>query len=119
MSSSSTKPSLCIKRYIPKPSYDPTNKNCIIITANYKEEQTTSGICKYNIVTNEWHTIYKYNENDNTFKPHYHGQFIDKSNNTLILYGGGYDTFKVFDLNNNQMKQINDTNIICKCDYEP
>eukprot|EP01084_Bolivina_argentea_P262298 443509_1 len=104
------------QQYMPKPSYDPIHKNCIIISTHYQETQTTAGIYKYNIETNESQIIYKYN---NTFKASEHGQFIDKSNNTLILYGGGYDTFKVFDLNNNQMKQINDTNIICKCDYEP
>eukprot|EP01084_Bolivina_argentea_P052703 96808_1 len=82
--------------YIPKPSQDPTNKNCIIISTYYDEEQTTAGIYKYNLVSNESQIIYKYN---NTFKPYNHGQFIDPSNNTLISYGGYYDTFKIFDLN--------------------
>eukprot|EP01084_Bolivina_argentea_P034583 64027_1 len=77
--------STCIKKYIPKPSYDPTNKNCIIIGTNYNEDQTTAGIHRYNTITNESQIIYKYN---NTFKPNGHGQFIDASNNTLILYGG-------------------------------
>eukprot|EP01084_Bolivina_argentea_P052707 96813_1 len=85
---------------IPKPSYDPTNKNCIIISTNYLEKYnengTTAAIYKCNLVTNESQIIYKYN---NTFKPYNHGQFIDPSNNTLISYGGYYDTFKIFDLN--------------------
>eukprot|EP01084_Bolivina_argentea_P021451 39861_1 len=87
----------CVGLYIPKPSQDPTNKNCIIISTYYDEKQTTAGIYKYNLVSNESQIIYKYN---NTFNnaPYYHGQFVDTSNNTLILYGGYYDTFKVFDL---------------------
>eukprot|EP01084_Bolivina_argentea_P275486 469824_1 len=83
--------------YIPKPSYHPTNKNCIIISTKYDEKQTIMpGIYKYNIEINESQIIYKYN---NTFKPNRHGQFIDTSNNMLILYGGGFETFKIFDLN--------------------
>eukprot|EP01084_Bolivina_argentea_P052742 96866_1 len=92
MSSTSTNPvtsstPLCSIRYIPKPSYDPTNKNCIIITTSDREKNTTPGIYKYNMETNESEIIYKYN---NTFQPCCHGQFIDTSNNTLILYGDRY-----------------------------
>eukprot|EP01084_Bolivina_argentea_P168500 292197_1 len=79
-------------------SYDPINKNCIIISTSYDEHKTTPGIYTYNLVTNESQIIYKYN---NTFKPKYHGQFIDTSNNTLILYGGIWNMFKIFDLNTN------------------
>eukprot|EP01084_Bolivina_argentea_P052743 96867_1 len=93
MSSTSTKPvtsstqsTLCLRHYIPKPSYHPTNKNCIIITTDCEETQTTPAIYKYNVATNESQIIYKYN----TFEPYYHGQFIDTSNNTLILYGDRY-----------------------------
>eukprot|EP01084_Bolivina_argentea_P199407 341209_1 len=93
---------------IPKPSHDPTNRNCIVISTYHQETGMTPGIYRYNIMTNESKIIYKYN---NTFNPDGHGQFIDTSNNTLILYGGDDDTFKIFDLNTNQMKQINDTNI--------
>eukprot|EP01084_Bolivina_argentea_P276549 471890_1 len=86
--------------YIPKPSYDTTNRNCIVISTGYDEYKTTPGIYKYNIVSNESQIIYKYNQ---TFTGEYHGQFIDTSNNTLILYGGGsYNIFKTFDLNTNQ-----------------
>ncbi len=95
--------------YISKPSQDPTNKNCIIISADYEEDETTPGIYKYNFVTNESQIIYKYN---NTFKPDRHGQFIDLSNNTLILYGGVGDEFQIFDLNTNQMKKISDKKYI-------
>eukprot|EP01084_Bolivina_argentea_P077560 140725_1 len=102
--------------YLPKPSYHPTNKNCIIITTHYDEKKTTPGIYTYDIVTNKSQIIYKYN---NTFKPWAHGQFIDISNNTLILYGGDNDTFKIFDLNTNEIKQINDTNTISKYGYYP
>eukprot|EP01084_Bolivina_argentea_P233626 393446_1 len=75
-------------QYTPKPSQDPTNKKCIIISTHYAEYGTIAGIYKYNIETNESQIIYKYNE---TFKPDGHGQFIDTSNNTLILYGGEYE----------------------------
>eukprot|EP01084_Bolivina_argentea_P199408 341210_1 len=90
--------------YIPKPSYDPTNTNCIIISTCHQEARITPGIYRYNIMTNESKIIYKYN---NTFNACWHGQFIDTINNTLILYGGNDDTFKIFDLNTNQRKQIN------------
>eukprot|EP01084_Bolivina_argentea_P191266 328557_1 len=111
MSSTSTQPvsslsqlAFCLEHYIPKPSYDPTNKNCIIISTHYKATKTPAGIYKYNIETNKPEIICKYN---NTFKSQYHGQFINTSNNTLILYGGDYNIFKIFDLNTNQIKQIN------------
>eukprot|EP01084_Bolivina_argentea_P052744 96868_1 len=96
---SSTQSPLCLRQYIPKPSYHPTNKNCIIISTDYTENNvnkryemikatlTTPGIYKYNMETNESEIIYKYN---NTFQPCCHGQFIDTSNNTLILYGDRY-----------------------------
>jgi len=102
----------CLGTYVPKPSYDPTNKNYIIISANCNEKKTTPAIFKYNLVTKESQIIYKYNQ---TFKPSYHGQFINTLNNTLILYGGISHIFKIFDLNTNQIKQINDKNIISKC----
>eukprot|EP01084_Bolivina_argentea_P120300 213226_1 len=70
--------------YIPKPLHDPTNTHCIIISTYYNETETTPGIYKYNIETNESQIIYKYN---NILKPCAHGQFINTSNNTLILYG--------------------------------
>eukprot|EP01084_Bolivina_argentea_P132900 234520_1 len=101
---------------IVKPAYDPTNKNCIIISTHCNEYQTTTGIHKYDMVSNKSEIIYKY---DGTFTPLCHGQFIDASNNTLILYGGCNNTFKIFDLNTNQMKQINDKNIISKCGWAP
>eukprot|EP01084_Bolivina_argentea_P062573 114447_1 len=104
--------SILLDWYVPKPSYDPTNKNCIIISTYYNENQTTPGIYRYNLISNESKLIHKY---DYTFKPYRHGQFIDPSNNTLILYGGYNYAYKIFDLNSNQMKQINDTNIICEC----
>eukprot|EP01084_Bolivina_argentea_P265401 449858_1 len=88
--------SFCWGSYIPKPSYHSTNKNCIIISTDYQDTNLTRGIYTFDLVTNESQNIYKYN---NTFKPTDHGQFIDSSNNTLILYGGGNDTFAIFDLN--------------------
>eukprot|EP01084_Bolivina_argentea_P309926 536149_1 len=114
MSSPSTKPfkkpsklPFCVHLYMPKPLYHPTSNKCIIITTHkfieyYETTGSTAAIYKYNIDTNESQIIYKYT---NTFTSNYHGQFIDPSNNTLILYGG---TFGIFDLNTNQMKQIND-----------
>ncbi len=45
---------------IPKPSFDPNNPNCIIISTDYEEYATTPGIYKYNIITNESPIIYKY-----------------------------------------------------------
>eukprot|EP01084_Bolivina_argentea_P135271 238400_1 len=75
---------ICFKWYIPKPTNDPIDKNCIIIGTHYKENQTTEGIYKYDMITNELQMIYKYG---NTFKPKYHDQFIDISNNTLIFEG--------------------------------
>eukprot|EP01084_Bolivina_argentea_P208675 355677_1 len=91
MSSSSTKPftksskylSFCVERYIPKPSQHPTNNKWIVISTYYLENKTTPGIYKYNMETNKSQMIYKYNY---TFDPYNHGQFIDVSNNTLILY---------------------------------
>eukprot|EP01084_Bolivina_argentea_P120301 213227_1 len=80
----SPKLSTSFNYYFPKPTYDPTNKNCIIISTTYNEIQTTPAIYKYNIETNESQIIYKYN---NILKPCAHGQFINTSNNTLILYG--------------------------------
>eukprot|EP01084_Bolivina_argentea_P141714 249004_1 len=99
-----TESPISFSSYIQKPSQDPTSRNCIIISTHYNENKTTPGIYKYNLVTNESQIIYKY---DGTFKPSSHDQFIDTSNNTLILYGGLWNTFKVFDLNTNQIKQIN------------
>eukprot|EP01084_Bolivina_argentea_P168501 292198_1 len=90
-------PISCIE-YIPKPSQHPTNKDCIIISTNYYETKTTPGIYQYDIQTNELQIIYKYNT---TFKLYFHGQFIDTSNNTLILYGGRNHIFEIFDLNTN------------------
>eukprot|EP01084_Bolivina_argentea_P284800 488198_1 len=92
--------------YIPRPSYDPASKNCIVISTDRAEFGATAGIYKYNLVSNESQIVYKY---DDTFKHYYHGQFIDTSNNTLILYGKQGNTF---DLNTNQMKQTNDKNIL-------
>eukprot|EP01084_Bolivina_argentea_P132903 234523_1 len=103
-------------RYIPKPSQDPTNKNCIIISTDYEEYQTPPGIYKHNLVLNDSQIIYKYN---NTFEPNGHGQCIATSNNTLILYGGCNNTFKIFDLNTNQIKQTNDKNVLSKCGFRP
>eukprot|EP01084_Bolivina_argentea_P309928 536151_1 len=89
MSSPSTKPfkkpsklPFCVHLYMPKPLYHPTSNKCIIITTNFIEYETTTGIYTYNIETNKSQTVYKYN---NTFKPTLHDQFIDPSNNTLIL----------------------------------
>eukprot|EP01084_Bolivina_argentea_P313009 541973_1 len=110
----SSKLTITVKRYMPKPSYDSTSKNCIIISTQYQENKTTPGIYKYNLLTNESQIIYNY-KYDNTFKPSAHGQFINTFNNTLILYAGWNHTFKIFDLNTNQIKQINDKNIISKC----
>eukprot|EP01084_Bolivina_argentea_P119946 212652_1 len=109
---------ISVNYYIPKPSYDPTNRNCIIICTDYEDVQTTPGIYKYDIIKNESQIIHKYKD---TFYPDCHGQFIDISNNTLIVYGGRNKTFKIFDLNTNQIKQINDKNIISKtkCGYFP
>eukprot|EP01084_Bolivina_argentea_P019923 37058_1 len=101
---------------IPKPSYDSTNKNCIIISSYYRESQTTEGIYKYNVETNESELIYKY---DNTCKSSDPGQFIDPSNNTLILFGGDFNIFETFDLNKNKMKQKNDKNILNECGSNP
>eukprot|EP01084_Bolivina_argentea_P198252 339538_1 len=97
MSSSSTKPvanssksQLTFYYFIPKPSQHPTNNKCIIISTHSREDKTTAGIYKYNIETNESQIIYKYNDIDSycTFETDGHGQFINTSNNTLILYGG-------------------------------
>eukprot|EP01084_Bolivina_argentea_P227037 383460_1 len=117
----SSKLTLTFSSYIPKPSSYPTNKNCIIISTHYAENRTTPGIYKYNLISNESQIIYKYND---TLEPDLHGQFIDTANNTLILYGGKHflgmgGIFKIFDLNTNQMKQINDKNILSKCGYYP
>eukprot|EP01084_Bolivina_argentea_P288525 495223_1 len=106
----------CVGVLMPKPSPHPTNSECIIISTNLFENQTTPAIYTYNPQTNESQIIYEYNQ---TFNPNLHGQFIDKSNNTLILYGGERDTFKIFDLNTNQTKQTNDKNIISKCGWYP
>eukprot|EP01084_Bolivina_argentea_P233625 393445_1 len=84
----STKLPITFDKYILKPSQDPINKNCIIISTRYDEDETTPGIYKYNMEKNESQIIYKYNQ---TFQPYAHGQFIDRSNNTLILYGGEYE----------------------------
>eukprot|EP01084_Bolivina_argentea_P188121 323924_1 len=102
--------------FIPKPLYHPSNKDCVIISTDYEENYITPGIYIYNIVQNEFQIIHKYNNTNYSEK---HGQFIDPSNHTLILYGGKYDTFKIFDLNTNRMKPINDKNIISKCSYWP
>eukprot|EP01084_Bolivina_argentea_P072214 131167_1 len=128
MSSSYTKPftkssklPLCVNNYMSKPLYHPTHNNCIVITTFYANNKPAPGIYKYNTETNELQIIYKYNNTfkRGDFKPAGHGQFIDISNNTLILYGGDNYTFKIFDLNTNQMKQINDKNIISKCAESP
>eukprot|EP01084_Bolivina_argentea_P077479 140525_1 len=104
---------ISVRHYIPKPVYDLTDNNCIIISTDYEENQTTAGIHKYNMQTNELQTIYKY---DNALKPEFYGQFIDPSNGTLILFGGSCDIFEVFDLRTNKMKQKNGTNnILSKC----
>eukprot|EP01084_Bolivina_argentea_P191228 328489_1 len=97
----------CMREYIPKPSPHPTNSECIIISTHYEEDETTAGIYTYNLQTNESQMIYEYN--DTTFKPYGHGQFIDVSNNTLILYGGYHETFyfhkkQIFILNLLNMK---------------
>eukprot|EP01084_Bolivina_argentea_P293052 503972_1 len=102
--------------YIPKPSYDPTNKNCIVISTHYFESRTTGGIYRYNIVTNDSEIICNYKSN--TFYPVYHSQFINPSNNTLILFGGINNTFEQFDLNTNKMiiKQTNHKNMLSERD---
>eukprot|EP01084_Bolivina_argentea_P254169 427229_1 len=105
----STKLAIGFRQCIPKASCDPKDKKCIVICTDYSEIQTTPGIYQYNLISNKSQIIYKYN---NTIKPQLHSQFIDTSNNTLILYGGACNTFKVFDLNTNEIKQINDKNII-------
>eukprot|EP01084_Bolivina_argentea_P045011 82845_1 len=81
----SSKLPFCVFYEMPKPSPHPTNSECIIISTDYEECQTTPAIYTYNMETNKSQIIYKYNK---TFNPNSHGQFIDTSNNTLILYGG-------------------------------
>eukprot|EP01084_Bolivina_argentea_P268588 456253_1 len=103
---------ISVNYLIPKPSYHPTDKNCIVISTDYEEQQIISGIHKYNMVTNESQIIHEY---DDTLKPEEHGQFIDPSNNTLLIYGGIYNTFKTFDLNTNQMKLEQYKNTLCEC----
>eukprot|EP01084_Bolivina_argentea_P077931 141408_1 len=95
----------CFNSYIPKPSLDSTNKNMIIISTSSTENGTTPGIYRYNLVSNKSQIIYKYS-GTYRYLPDRHGQFIDISNNTLILYGGKTNELKIFDLNANQMKQI-------------
>eukprot|EP01084_Bolivina_argentea_P120299 213225_1 len=83
----SSKLPFCVgSQWMPKPSPHPTSSECIIISTSCKEEETTPAIYTYNPQKNESQMICEYN--DTTFKPYGHGQFIDVSNNTLILYGG-------------------------------
>eukprot|EP01084_Bolivina_argentea_P198253 339539_1 len=81
----SSKLPFCVRLYIPKPSPHPTNSECIVISTHFSERQTAPAIYTYNLQTNKSQIIYKYND---IFKTYGHGQFIDASNNTLILYGG-------------------------------
>eukprot|EP01084_Bolivina_argentea_P191229 328492_1 len=78
----SSKLPFCVGEYMPKPLQHPTNSKCIIISTHCAEYKTTHAIYTYNLQTNESQIIYTY---DSTFYARYHGQFIDTSNNTLIL----------------------------------
>eukprot|EP01084_Bolivina_argentea_P257621 434070_1 len=106
--------------YIPKPIHHPTDPNCIIISSICLKNEKNGGIYKYNILTNESQMIYKYDDTTfthHTGSPSYHGQFIDPSNNTLVLYGGFDSIYKIFDLNTNQMQQIQwNTRRFSECD---
>ncbi len=103
---------------IPKPIPDSFDTDCIIISTDYQERSTTPGIYNYNTRTNKLEIIYKYDEHG-TFQGENHGQFVDPSNNSLILYGGTYQIFQTFDFNTKNIKPNQTTNIISKCHFRP
>eukprot|EP01084_Bolivina_argentea_P103433 185261_1 len=105
-----------LSHIIPKPLFHPIYKNCIVISTycrNY-HQRYTSGIYIINLDTNELRMIGKYEQ---TFKPYDHGQFIDPSNNTLIVFGNG--VYGVFDLNTHKMKETTHNNMLKQCKSEP
>eukprot|EP01084_Bolivina_argentea_P036105 66828_1 len=81
-----------INYYMPKPSHHPKNKDVVIISTDYWEEQ--NGIYEYNIKNNTFNKIYTY---DKTFEPYDHGQFIDEKNELLYIFGR--EELGIFDLN--------------------
>eukprot|EP01084_Bolivina_argentea_P289064 496270_1 len=82
--------------FIPQPSYHPKNKNVVIISTHYVTHN--KGIYEYNLTQNTFSKMYTY---DQTFRPSFHGQFIDSKNELLYIFGGG--TFGIFDLNTKVM----------------
>ncbi len=95
--------------WMPRPVYDPINRNSIIISTCHEEDVITPGIWKYDTDTKKLQLMYKY---DNTILPRGHGHFIDPINKTLILYGGYFKIFVAFDLKTKTIKHTNHRNIL-------
>ena len=92
--------------YFPKPVYHPKNKEIIIISTQFAE-QNTKGIYEYNMKKNIFNKIYTYNK---TLTPFYHGQLIDAKNELLYIFS--YGKLGIFDLNTKKMN-INTQNELC------
>ncbi len=92
---------ISLHTYFPKPVHDPHNDDTIIISTDYKENGSTPGIYKYNVMNNQLQMIYKYLKSD--VEVGNHGQLIDESRNKLILYGGFNKIWNTIDLDTHKM----------------
>ena len=105
--------------YVPKPSY--YNKT-VFISTGFNEYCCDAGIYEYDIELNKINLIHKYNH-DTNIKLHCHGQFIDKQNNLMHIFGGndhGYlcldlSTKKILNNNtkSNRLSIIGDFSVCC------
>ena len=64
--------SITFDEWLPKPLNHPSNPNKIIITTDYEDKN--SGIFEYDLISNEFKRIHKYDLNK--CKPEKHGHFI-------------------------------------------
>ena len=71
------------------------DSNNIIISTDYDEIYSNPGIYKLNLKTNIIKQIFKYPKN--CFAKN-HGQFIDKKDNTLYIFGGNYHSYRAVNL---------------------
>ena len=84
---------------VPKPSWYGTSGNTIIITTDYDDHN--AGIYKYDITTNAYQSLTKYDVHG--VQPKLHGQFIDYKHDMLYIFGGE-DSFFTFNLNTKELK---------------
>ena len=101
---------------LPRPLNHPNDANKIIISTDFSD----GGIYELDLNSNELTHLYKYD--DSVPRPPWmHGCFINRQTKTLFVFGGFYKSLVAYplDLDNKQMRYIEDDNALCKCETWP